>query len=323
MSKALTDRYRCPAQYALRSVSVPSSTAKGYFRFGPEAIGWGRHASFTKSASADDHLPDLIDEVKVHRCRLTLPFDATDVVDNLRYERYLGNSQANLTAAPSPFLSKLYYSIRPIITASTRAALQRAYLHNWDKISFPRWPLDTSVDHLLEALLALIIKASGLERIPFVWFWPDGASAAAIVTHDVETAAGLEFCSSLMDIDESFGIRSSYQLVPEERYTLGPALLDEIRRRGHEINIQDLNHDGCLFRDRRKFLARVKLINEYGCRLGARGFRAALLHRNLGWYNELDFAYDMSVPCVGHLEAQRGGCCTVFPYFVGDVLDSQ
>ena len=128
------------------------------------------------------------------------------------------------------------------------------------------------MDHLLEALLALIIKASGLERIPFVWFWPDGASAAAIVTHDVETAAGLEFCSSLMDIDESFGIRSSYQLVPEERYTLGPALLDEIRRRGHEINIQDLNHDGCLFRDRRKFLARVKLINGYGSDLAQGAF---------------------------------------------------
>jgi hypothetical protein len=29
----------------------------------------------------------------------------------------------------------------------------------------------------------------------------------------------------------------------------------------------------------------------------------------------------MSVPNVGHLEAQRGGCCTVMPYFVGDVLE--
>jgi hypothetical protein len=29
----------------------------------------------------------------------------------------------------------------------------------------------------------------------------------------------------------------------------------------------------------------------------------------------------MSVPIVAHLEPQRGGCCTVMPYFVGDILE--
>jgi hypothetical protein len=29
----------------------------------------------------------------------------------------------------------------------------------------------------------------------------------------------------------------------------------------------------------------------------------------------------MSVPNVAHLDPQRGGCCTVMPYFVGDVLE--
>ena len=31
--------------------------------------------------------------------------------------------------------------------------------------------------------------------------------------------------------------------------------------------------------------------------------------------------YDMSVPNAAHLEPQRGGCCTVMPYFVGDILE--
>ena len=35
----------------------------------------------------------------------------------------------------------------------------------------------------------------------------------------------------------------------------------------------------------------------------------------------LIFQYDMSVPNVAHLEPQRGGCCTVFPYFIGDILE--
>jgi hypothetical protein len=29
----------------------------------------------------------------------------------------------------------------------------------------------------------------------------------------------------------------------------------------------------------------------------------------------------MSVPNVAHLEPQRGGCCTVMPYFVGEILE--
>ena len=35
----------------------------------------------------------------------------------------------------------------------------------------------------------------------------------------------------------------------------------------------------------------------------------------------LDFQYDMSVPTVSRLEPQKGGCCTVTPYFVGNVLE--
>ena len=39
------------------------------------------------------------------------------------------------------------------------------------------------------------------------------------------------------------------------------------------------------------------------------------------WYDDLKFSYDMSVPNVAHLDPQRGGCCTVMPYFLGDILE--
>jgi hypothetical protein len=29
----------------------------------------------------------------------------------------------------------------------------------------------------------------------------------------------------------------------------------------------------------------------------------------------------MSIPNVAHLDAQHGGCCTVMPYFIGDILE--
>jgi hypothetical protein len=141
------------------------------------------------------------------------------------------------------------------------------------------------------------------------------------MTHDVETSAGRDFCSELMDMDDSFGIKASFQIVPEKRYRVSPDFLKGIRDRAFEIGVQDLNHDGRLFDDREEFLRRVKRINLYGKEYGARGFRSAALYRNLHWFDQLDFSYDMSVPTSAHLEAQEGGCCTVMPYFIGQILE--
>ena len=45
------------------------------------------------------------------------------------------------------------------------------------------------------------------------------------------------------------------------------------------------------------------------------------MYRNQDWYDEFEFSYDMSVPNVAHLDPMRGGCCTVMPYFVGDIVE--
>ena len=55
--------------------------------------------------------------------------------------------------------------------------------------------------------------------------------------------------------------------------------------------------------------------------MGAEGFRSAVLYRKQDWYYGLDFSYDMSVPNVAHLDPQRGGCCSVMPYFLNGVLE--
>jgi hypothetical protein len=124
-----------------------------------------------------------------------------------------------------------------------------------------------------------------------------------------------------MDIDDAFGIKASFMVVPERRYDVAQSYLDSITARGFEVGVQDLNHDGHLYRHRHQFLERVKHINSYGRKWGAVGFRAAVLYRRQEWFDALDFEYDMSVPNVAHLDPQRGGCCTVMPYFVGRVLE--
>jgi hypothetical protein len=141
------------------------------------------------------------------------------------------------------------------------------------------------------------------------------------MTHDVETTAGRDFCGELLDIDDSFGLRASFQIVPEERYAVPAEFLDAIRNRGCEIAVQDLNHDGRLFDHKQEFLRRVALIHHYAAEYGARGFRAAMLYRKVEWYDALHLSFDMSMPNVAHLDPQRGGCCTVMPYFIGKILE--
>jgi hypothetical protein len=45
------------------------------------------------------------------------------------------------------------------------------------------------------------------------------------------------------------------------------------------------------------------------------------MYREQQWFDAFEFSYDMSVPNAAHLEPQRGGCCTVMPYFVGKILE--
>jgi hypothetical protein len=141
------------------------------------------------------------------------------------------------------------------------------------------------------------------------------------MTHDVETSKGRDFCSKLISIDEEYQIKASFQIVPEERYSVSDSFLADIVQRGFEINVQDLNHDGHLFTSRQEFLRRAKRINRYLHDYHAQGFRAAIMYRNADWLEALEIAYDMSIPNVAHLEPQRGGCCTVMPYFIGRILE--
>jgi hypothetical protein len=91
--------------------------------------------------------------------------------------------------------------------------------------------------------------------------------------------------------------------------------------RGFEVNVHDLKHDGQLYQSHEHFQQSAIKINGFAAQFKSDGFRSGALYRNQEWYQEFRFSYDMSVPNVAHLDPQRGGCCTVMPYFVGDVLE--
>jgi len=322
MSRSFLDYYRCPEGFVTLAPAEQSFGSSGFFQFGPNTVCYGRCSSGFQTKSATDELHDALSYVVANGGTLQLPFSPSEIVSNLRQERYATSSKAGWSLLGSgSVLRKVYYAARPHLPVSIRRHLQRIRLRDWGRIPFPKWPVDFDVELILETLMALLLEFHHLDNIPFIWFWPDGFPSCAIVTHDVETFAGRNFCFSLMDLDQEHGIKSSFQLIPEGRYAISEDFLRRIRDWGCEINIHDLNHDGHLFRNKELFSRRVERINRYGKDFGAAGFRSAALYRNPDWFEALDFSYDMSVPNTGHLEAQRGGCCSVMPFFIGKILE--
>lgn len=315
-ARVLIERFRCPESFLNLTPKGQLSEDEGFFQFSG-TVCYGRSSAGRRRARIGPALYDVAKDIILHESEVCLPFDPTEIIENLRLERYPGTQDSWSRTR----LRELYYSLRPIIPLAVRKYIQKFQLNGWKDVRFPGWPVDRSVENICERLLLLSLQATGADRIPFIWFWPGGARGCVLMTHDVETEQGRDCCAQLMDIDDLFGIKASFTIVPEERYSVSQQFLESIRGRGFEINVQDLNHDGRLFNDREQFLKRAERINEHSKAWGSNGFRAAVLYRKPAWYDAFEFSFDMSIPNTARLDPQRGGCCTVMPYFVGKILE--
>jgi hypothetical protein len=318
--KSFDQYFRSPDHSLFNVSTIPPIRGGGFFKFGSDCVCFGATSSGVGSKRPDQQLVDLETQIRFSSGQYELPFDPDEVVSNLSQERYMRAGKPAIKRLANLLVRKAYYAARPLMPLGFRSRLQEIYLQDWQTLRFPNWPVDTTIDDLMRKLMRMA-AASDSTPIPFIWFWPDGANACAVMTHDVEEEAGRAFCSTLMDINEEYAIPASFQVVPEKRYEVSREYLAEITSRAFEVNVQDLNHDGRLYWDFAEFERRVVKINRYGRDWDARGFRAAILYRNEEWFDMLDFEYDMSIPNVAHLDPQRGGCCTVMPYFIGNLLE--
>ena len=158
-----------------------------------------------------------------------IPFDPNAAIEALRFEQYVPD--ARRTVLPSPVLSA-YYSVKPLIPAWMRGQLRRAVAARADESeAFLSWPSDQSLDHLMQLVLRLMLMTMGRDTLPFVWFWPEQHPWAAILTHDVETAAGLAHVPEVMELETRRGLRSSFNLVPYDYEVRGSDLRETARRR--------------------------------------------------------------------------------------------
>src|SRR5215469_11401975 len=201
--------YLCPRPAAHFEVAADLSLLAGFFRLNEDLICYGHLANAAPAGSADASLPQACHRIADGGNTIALSFDPAEVITSLRLERYMTESESN----SKDLLRRFYYLLRPFLSVRVRKHVQRLRLRGWHRIPFPHWPVDRTVDRLYEWLLSLAMQAEGISETPFVWFWPEGYSSCATVTHDVETSAGRDFCAQLMDINDSYGVKTSFQVV--------------------------------------------------------------------------------------------------------------
>jgi peptidoglycan/xylan/chitin deacetylase (PgdA/CDA1 family) len=237
------------------------------------------------------------------------------------YDAYVSETSAAATRQRklSPRQLNTFYHVKRFIPRPLQLRIRRLFVRWQGLPTFPAWPLDRSVSRLLHLYAFCVLSAQGKSEAPFRWFWPGTHRAALSLTHDVEGEEGLRLALDVADLEEGLGFRSSFNL--GGWYRVDPGLLRELTGRGFEIGVHGLRHDRSLFATRESFEAQQAALRELIERLGAVGFRSPATYRVFNWIGELPIDYDCSMPHSDPFEPQPGGCCSLWPFFVGPVVE--
>ena len=76
-----------------------------------------------------------------------------------------------------------------------------------------------------------------------------------------------------------------------------------------------------MFSSRDAFESQLSIVREFATRIGAVGFRSPATHRVSEWLADLPVDYDCSVPHSDPFEPVPGGCCSLWPFFLGEVVE--
>ena len=213
-----------------------------------------------------------------------------------------------------------YYTLKPLLPRRAQLALRRTYAPRQARRAFPAWPIEPVLVERCERELLTRVRAAPERRVALVNPWPRRHRFAAILTHDVEGPAGIENVLRVIELERSYGFVSSWNFVAEW-YPIPDGLFDAVRAAGCEIGLHGIRHDGRLFRDRSHFEAELSRIAHYARAWQAVGFRSPATHRNAEWMAELPVDYDSSFPDTDPFEPMAGGCCSILPFFFGDVVE--
>lgn len=192
-----------------------------------------------------------------------------------------------------------YYFLKSFIPRRLQIYLRRTLINRKMLLNKNIWPIDKTA-----------------ATPPEDWRgWPDSKKFALVLTHDVESARGLNKCRELMKIEEELGFRSSYNFVAGD-YEVPLVFIDEIKSRGFEVGVHGFHHNGNIFRSRKVFEEQAFKINQFIKKWGAAGFRHPSMYHNLDMIHGLNIEYDASTFDTDPFEPQPDGMGTIFPFWV-------
>ncbi len=212
-------------------------------------------------------------------------------------------------------LLALYYTLRPLLPRPLQLLMRRIYARRQAKTAFPAWPIEPILVEKANEDMRERILQSDTGSIPLINFWPNGAQAAVILTHDVEWEYGAKNIARVRAVEKKYGVVSSWNFVPE-RYSFDKSIFHVLQTEGCEIGVHGLYHDGRDFASREIFEERLPKMNAYLKGWKATGFRSPATHRHPDWIPMLNAEYDSSYPDTDPFEPQAGGCCSIFPFFL-------
>jgi peptidoglycan/xylan/chitin deacetylase (PgdA/CDA1 family) len=246
-----------------------------------------------------------------------VPFDFDEAYRS--YVTEVWRAHSSLRALSTKQL-QLYYAVKRVIPRGWLLSARRVFVRRAGLPDFPKWPLDESVDRLLRFYALCLLTAGGSSRGSFRWFWPHSHRAALMLTHDVESADGLRLATEVADLEEARGFRSSFNIVGAE-YPIDMGVVRELDSRGFEIGLHGLRHDRSLFSSRAEFERQLPKLRDAARNLGTVGFRSPSTHRIVEWLPELPASYDCTMFHSDPYEPQPGGCCTLWPFRLGPIVE--
>jgi hypothetical protein len=254
-----------------------------------------------------------------------LPFDPNEAITNYLTEGYLdvGNGRRRQVARRAGLSA--YYAFKPFVPRKAQLSLRRLVARSRAATAFPRWPVEPALHELYRWLMNILADVAG-EPVPWIAPWPNGRDWALVLTHDVEGIHGYERIQLLRDLERSFELRSSWNLVPERyernaRYHVDGQTVDSLLKEGCEIGIHGLRHDGRDLASLRTLRRRLPRMQAAAKSWNAVGFRSPATHRVYEWMPMLGFEYDSSYPDTDPYEPQPGGSCSLLPYMNGNLVE--
>lgn len=248
--------------------------------------------------------------------KLVFPFDPFEIYENMLNEEYYSND-----VKLKRYSRYFYYMFKNLIPKQLLLSARKNFAKKALKEDvFPKWPIDDTLLRLEKFILYNFLRLNMLEKFLFIWFWPSNYKYVVVLTHDVESSAGLKNVLRISKIEEEMGFRSSFNFVLR-KYEIPRKLLSYLENRGFEVGIHGFNHDGRLFSNFNIFKRRVYHINKIAREWGIKGFRSPSTFRNVNWMRYLDFMYDSSFFDTDPFEPQPGGTLSIFPFMLGKLVE--